>query len=91
MVDIFHRPQHPYTAGLLASLPRLDRPDRELTPIGGVPPRLYEEPEGCSFAPRCPYAVGSCRESEPALRSVEASMVACSVLPFVEHTAEGAR
>ncbi len=91
VVDIFHRPQHPYTAGLLASLPRLDRPDRELTPIGGVPPRLYEEPQGCSFAPRCPYAVDSCRELEPALRSVHASMVACSVLPFAEQTAVGGR
>jgi oligopeptide/dipeptide ABC transporter ATP-binding protein len=91
VVDIFHRPQHPYTAGLLASLPRLDRPDRELTPIGGVPPRLYEEPAGCSFAPRCPYVVDSCRAMEPVLLAADASMVACSVLPFAEHSAEGAR
>jgi oligopeptide/dipeptide ABC transporter ATP-binding protein len=89
VVDIFHRPQHPYTAGLLASLPRLDRPDRELMPIGGVPPRLYEEPEGCSFAPRCQYAVESCRRLEPALQSVDVSLVACSVLPFAEEV-EGA-
>jgi oligopeptide/dipeptide ABC transporter ATP-binding protein len=89
VVDIFHRPQHPYTAGLLASLPRLDRPDRELMPIGGVPPRLYEEPEGCSFAPRCQYAVDSCRRLEPALQSVDVSLVACSVLPFAEDV-EGA-
>ena len=89
VVDIFHRPQHPYTAGLLASLPRLDRPDRELTPIGGIPPRLYEEPEGCSFAPRCRYAVEACHEVEPPLERVEASMVACSVLPMRSRTAEG--
>ena len=89
VVDIFHRPQHPYTIGLLASLPRLDRPDRELTPIGGVPPRLYEEPEGCSFAPRCRYAVEACHEVEPPLERVEASMVACSVLPMRSRTAEG--
>jgi oligopeptide/dipeptide ABC transporter ATP-binding protein len=88
VVDIFHRPQHPYTAGLLASLPRLDRPDRELTPIGGIPPRLYEEPAGCAFAPRCPHAVDRCRESEPLLEPVDASMVACCVLPFVSRTPE---
>jgi oligopeptide/dipeptide ABC transporter ATP-binding protein len=88
VVDIFHRPQHPYTAGLLASLPRLDRPDRELTPIGGIPPRLYEEPAGCAFAPRCPHAIDRCRESEPLLEPVAASMVACCVLPFVSRTPE---
>jgi peptide/nickel transport system ATP-binding protein len=89
VVDIFHRPQHPYTIGLLASLPRLDRPDRELTPIGGVPPRLYEEPAGCSFAPRCRYAVDACHQVEPLLERVDASMVACSVLPMRSSTAEG--
>jgi oligopeptide/dipeptide ABC transporter ATP-binding protein len=91
VVDIFHRPQHPYTAGLLASLPRLDRPDRELTPIGGIPPRLYEQPVGCSFAPRCPYVVAACREAEPTLQLVEASLVACTVLPFVATTVEESR
>ena len=91
VVDIFHRPQHPYTAGLLASLPRLDRPDTELTPIGGVPPRLYEEPAGCSFAPRCQYAVESCTQAEPILQRVNDSMVACSVLPLVGSTSEASR
>ena len=91
VVDIFHRPQHPYTVGLLASLPRLDRPDRELTPIGGIPPRLYEEPAGCAFAPRCHYAIAACRELEPSLQPVDASLVACSVLPMVERTPETSR
>ena len=91
VVDIFHRPQHPYTAGLLASLPRLDRPDAELTPIGGVPPRLYEEPAGCAFAPRCQYAVESCTQAEPILRPVNESLVACAVLPLLETTTEAAR
>jgi oligopeptide/dipeptide ABC transporter ATP-binding protein len=91
VVDIFHRPQHPYTAGLLASLPRLDRPDRELTPIGGVPPRLREEPVGCAFAPRCKFAIDSCHEVEPPLEAVAASMVACSVLPMSAHAGEGQR
>ena len=91
VVDIFHRPQHPYTAGLLASLPRLDRPDRELTPIGGVPPRLYEAPVGCAFAQRCQYAIAACSDAEPTLRPVNDSLVACVVLPMAERTTEGAR
>ena len=91
VVDIFHRPQHPYTAGLLASLPRLDRPDRELTPIGGIPPRLYDEPTGCAFAPRCRYAVASCSETEPVLQPVNDSVVACAVLPMREPEPEASR
>jgi oligopeptide/dipeptide ABC transporter ATP-binding protein len=91
VVDIFHRPQHPYTIGLLASLPRLDRPDRELTPIGGVPPRLYEAPVGCAFAPRCKYAIAACTAAEPTLQPVNDSLVACVVLPMAERTSEAAR
>jgi oligopeptide/dipeptide ABC transporter ATP-binding protein len=91
VVDIFHRPQHPYTAGLLASLPRLDLPDRELTPIGGIPPRLYEEPVGCAFAPRCQYAIAACSEAEPTLQQVNESLVACGVLPMAETTTEASR
>ena len=91
VVDIFHRPQHPYTAGLLASLPRLDRPDAELTPIGGIPPRLYEEPAGCAFAPRCRYAIESCAQAEPVLQPVNDSLVACAVLPLLETTTEASR
>jgi oligopeptide/dipeptide ABC transporter ATP-binding protein len=52
-VEVFHRSQHPYTAALLASLPRLDRPERDLVPIGGMPPSLMSEFEGCPFADRC--------------------------------------
>jgi oligopeptide/dipeptide ABC transporter ATP-binding protein len=91
VVDIFHRPQHPYTAGLLASLPRLDRPDRELTPIGGVPPRLYDEPVGCAFAPRCRHAVDACTAAEPMLQPVGDSWVACAVLPMRQPEPEASR
>ncbi len=91
VVDIFHRTQHPYTAGLLASLPRLDRPDRELKPIGGIPPRLYEAPVGCAFAPRCQYAVAACSDREPMLQPVNDSLVACGVLPLTDRTPEVAR
>jgi oligopeptide/dipeptide ABC transporter ATP-binding protein len=72
-------------------LPRLDRPDRELMPIGGVPPRLREEPAGCAFAPRCQYAIDSCRDIEPTLELVEDSMVACAVQPFSARAQGGSR
>ncbi len=55
-IDIFEQPEHPYTWGLLGSMPRLDRPiaDR-LVPIGGTPPSLINIPSGCAFHPRCAY------------------------------------
>jgi oligopeptide/dipeptide ABC transporter ATP-binding protein len=82
VVDIFHRSNHPYTAGLLASLPRLDRPERELVPIGGIPPSLRNDPGGCAFAPRCRHAVDACTTDVPRLRRVGVLRVACDVLPF---------
>ena len=55
-LDVFQSPQHPYTWGLLGSMPRLDREVRErLTPVKGTPPSLINLPSGCSFHPRCPY------------------------------------
>jgi peptide/nickel transport system ATP-binding protein len=55
--DVFHSPQHPYTWGLLGSMPRLDRDVRErLNPVKGSPPSLINLPSGCAFHPRCPYA-----------------------------------
>jgi peptide/nickel transport system ATP-binding protein len=55
--DVFRNPQHPYTWGLLGSMPRLDREVRDrLNPIKGSPPSLINLPEGCAFHPRCPYA-----------------------------------
>jgi peptide/nickel transport system ATP-binding protein len=56
-VDLFQEPQHPYTWGLLGSMPRLDREVRErLNPVKGSPPSLINLPSGCAFHPRCPYA-----------------------------------
>jgi oligopeptide/dipeptide ABC transporter ATP-binding protein len=67
--DIFYDPQHPYTWGLLGSIPRLDeeRPDK-LHSISGAPPSLINLPRGCKFRPRCPHAFDKCIE-EPALES----------------------
>ncbi len=68
---VFARPQHPYTWGLLRSIPRLDRPrDEPLVPIPGRPPSLIELPKGCRFFPRCPYEPDEARENHPELETV---------------------
>jgi oligopeptide/dipeptide ABC transporter ATP-binding protein len=67
--QVFYDPQHPYTWGLLGSIPRLDRPKpKRLQSIKGSPPSLIILPHGCKFRPRCPHAFESCEE-EPALDS----------------------
>lgn len=64
--EIFHNPQHPYTWGLLKSVPRLDTGQKErLLPIEGTPPDLFAPPKGCPFAARCEYAMKVCKESHP--------------------------
>ena len=68
--DIFYDPSHPYTAGLLNSMPRLDETGRpELAAIPGQPPNLQNLPPGCAFQPRCPKAVESCVQSRPTLEA----------------------
>jgi peptide/nickel transport system ATP-binding protein len=65
---IFAAPQHPYTWGLLRSMPRLDRPrDEPLVPIPGRPPSLIAPPKGCRFYPRCPYEPEQARDTHPDL------------------------
>ena len=66
--ELFARPEHPYTWGLLGSIPRLDQPsDQELVPIPGRPPSLINRPSGCSFHPRCFYAQDECAALDPGL------------------------
>jgi peptide/nickel transport system ATP-binding protein len=65
--DLFHRPQHPYTWGLMGSLPRLETDVERLTQIPGQPPSLLRPPAGCRFHPRCPYVMEVCKTTEPAL------------------------
>ena len=70
--DIFKRPRHPYTWGLLSTLPRLDSAQGPLPSIRGTPPDLSQLPEQCAFLPRCPKAVIACREEPaPPLEEVE--------------------
>lgn len=77
--DIFHDPQHPYTRGLLDSMPRLDELKAEaLYTIPGQPPNLQDLPLGCSYAPRCAYAMNMCRQKHPELKPVDKTrMKAC--------------
>ena len=71
--ELYAHPRHPYTLGLLRSVPRLDEPIRErLVPIEGQPPDLTRLPVGCAFTPRCAFKVGRCEEEAPALRDVGA-------------------
>jgi peptide/nickel transport system ATP-binding protein len=76
---ILDAPEHPYTWGLLESIPRLDGPRQErLTPIEGSPPSLIDPPSGCHFHPRCPYAMPICRSIDPGLLESDAGhLVAC--------------
>jgi peptide/nickel transport system ATP-binding protein len=70
--DLFYDPQHPYTWGLLGSIPRLDRPRVErLYSIEGAPPSLINLPRGCKFRPRCPHAFDKCMEEPQLANRVE--------------------
>jgi len=70
--DIFYNPQHPYTEGLLKSMPRLDSDTGAMLPsIAGQPPNLQRLPPGCNFNPRCPYAGQRCVDEEPRLRPLQ--------------------
>ena len=76
---IFSRPLHPYTAGLLRSVPRLDQPrGLKLETIDGMPPSLLDAPAGCRFAPRCPAVLPACTAAAPPLAEIEQGhWVAC--------------
>ncbi|MFJ6212804.1 ABC transporter ATP-binding protein [Streptomyces sp. NPDC092296] len=68
--ELYQRPAHPYTKGLLRSIPRLDQKGQELYAIKGLPPNLLHIPTGCAFNPRCPLAQDTCRADVPALHQV---------------------
>ncbi|WP_051812879.1 dipeptide ABC transporter ATP-binding protein [Kitasatospora sp. MBT63] len=75
--DLFARPRHPYTLGLIGAAPRLDGRGGPLVPIPGNPPAPGEGGPGCPFAPRCPLAEGRCRTAEPPLAGAGAHLAAC--------------
>ncbi|SMO82957.1 ABC transporter ATP-binding protein [Melghirimyces algeriensis] len=93
--EIFYRPRHPYTWGLMGSMPRLDlEQEKELTPILGTPPDLLSPPKGCPFAARCKHAMKVCQQEMPETTEVdsETHKVNCwlehPMAPAVEPPAE---
>ncbi len=82
VADIFADPQHPYTIGLLGSIPRLDIERERLATIEGMVPGANNQPKGCRFAPRCPFADARCREAPPPLHDIgSVHRVACWKAP----------
>ncbi len=76
--EIFRRPQHPYTQGLLAAIPRIETMASRLQVIEGAVPNLFDPPPGCRFHPRCPHARESCRrERPPSVATAPGHQVAC--------------
>ncbi len=74
--DVFADPKHPYTQGLLKSVPNIRLGEDELYQMGGSPPNLLYPPSGCRFHPRCPYVMEVCRNVEPAFEPVERGQLA---------------
>jgi oligopeptide/dipeptide ABC transporter ATP-binding protein len=90
-LELYHNPRHPYTLGLLKSVPRLDQVRKEkLDPIEGMPPDLIHLGAGCPFRPRCRFAVERCKEENPPLIPVaDAHYSACWEWEKVRKVAEG--
>jgi peptide/nickel transport system ATP-binding protein len=83
--DIYYHPLHPYTWGLLSSIPRLDEAKKErLNPIRGLPPSLIQVPPGCPFHPRCPYRFEPCDRDVPELLPVDGHHAAACHLSLAE-------
>lgn len=79
--SMFKKPIHPYTQGLIAAFPGIYAPKQEMKALPGSPPDLLNPPEGCRFAPRCPYAMDICKKKTPQLEEVSSGhYVACYLL-----------
>jgi peptide/nickel transport system ATP-binding protein len=77
VADVIHRPQHPYTVGLMGSIPSMTGEAERLSQIDGSMPRLTAIPAGCAFNPRCPQATERCRRERPDLLAAGATRAAC--------------
>ena len=75
--EVIHAPRHPYTRGLMSSIPKLGEGRARLAQIDGAMPRLNAIPSGCAFNPRCPERFGRCTEERPSLRAAGENFVAC--------------
>jgi peptide/nickel transport system ATP-binding protein len=75
--DVIHSPAHPYTVGLMGSIPAMDEDRERLLQIDGAMPRLTAIPTGCAFHPRCPKVFGRCHVERPNLMPAQATRAAC--------------
>jgi peptide/nickel transport system ATP-binding protein len=75
--QVFDKPRHPYTRGLLEAFPSIRGPKEHLLGIPGSPPDLLRPPGGCRFAPRCPLVIARCHAAPPALLPVDGELVRC--------------
>ncbi|MBR1585204.1 MAG: ABC transporter ATP-binding protein [Clostridia bacterium] len=90
IIDIFQSPMHPYTLGLMASIPDMNQDKRKLLkPIPGSPPDMIHPPQGCPFAPRCPYAMRVCTQELPPYAQTGANRRSMCWLLHPEAPAEG--
>ena len=78
--EVFDRPRHPYSVGLMDAFPSIVGEARELTGIAGNPPSLIDPPSGCIFAPRCQFATDECREFRPELVATDGHAVSCHLV-----------
>ncbi len=79
--DVIHSPSHPYTRGLMGSIPAMDEDREELLQIDGAMPRLNAIPAGCAFNPRCPQVLPRCKQQRPELMPAGATRAACWLVP----------
>jgi peptide/nickel transport system ATP-binding protein len=77
VADVIHRPSHPYTVGLMGSIPSMDIERERLAQIDGAMPRLNAIPKGCAYNPRCPKAFDRCLSERPELMTASATRAAC--------------
>ena len=93
VTDLFYAPRHPYTLGLLSSMPRLNSDvTAQLSSIGGTPPNLNALPKGCSFSPRCPFVQERCLSERPMPRVIEGGrMLACHLDHIPQASASNAQ
>jgi peptide/nickel transport system ATP-binding protein len=87
VADVIHRPQHPYTVGLMGSIPSIVDERERLTQIDGTMPRLTAIPTGCAFHPRCPRVFERCRHERPELMGAGATRAACWLVQDTKATA----
>jgi oligopeptide/dipeptide ABC transporter ATP-binding protein len=87
--DLYANPAHPYTEGLLASIPRVDLKGQQLQSIKGTPPNMLHVPSGCPFHPRCTYAQDICTQEDPPLRDVGVQRT--SACHFAEEVLDGGK